>query len=70
MIKVCPSNVILEEPMKKSKGQTIDLLYTNKKDTNNRASKKRKSVGANSVRQTKNKKTNPNKDWNIFFSVL
>ena len=43
--------------MKKSKGQTIDLLYTNKKETN----KKSKNVGATIGRPSKNKKTNSTK---------
>lgn len=48
--------------MKKSKGQTIDLLYTTKKETNKKPSDKRKSVGAHDcARNTKNKKTNSNK---------
>lgn len=42
--------------MKKSKGQTIDLLYTNKKETNKKTSKKKKSVGTTSSRPLKNKK--------------
>ena len=43
--------------MKKSKGQTIDLLYTNKKDTN----KKSKKVGASSARPQKKNKVKSNK---------
>ena len=50
--------------MKKSKGQTIDLLYTNKKETNNKTSKKRKPAGANSVRPMKKKNTNTKKNQN------
>ena len=41
--------------MKKSKGQTIDLLYTNKKETNKK-SKKSKNVGATIGRPQKKKK--------------
>lgn len=43
--------------MRKSKGQTIDLLYTNKKEIN----KKSKTVGATSSRPPKKKKTNSTK---------
>ncbi len=43
--------------MKKSKGQTVDLLYTNKKEVN----KKTKNVGASSARPKKSKKRNSNK---------
>ena len=48
--------------MKKSKGQTIDLLYTNKKETNNKTSKNRKSVGATSSRPQKKKTKNSTKN--------
>ena len=51
--------------MKKSKGQTIDLLYTNKKETNKRASNKKKTVGAHDcARNTKKKTTKTNKTQN------
>lgn len=43
--------------MKKSKGQTVDLLYTNKKEVN----KKTKNVGVSSARTKKGKKRNSNK---------
>ena len=51
--------------MKKSKGQTIDLLYTNKKETNKKSKKAKTSkktiandVGASIARPKKNRKTN------------
>jgi len=48
--------------MRKSKGKTIDLLYTNNKDTNNKKEKKKKNVGTSSARTAKNKKANSTKN--------
>lgn len=54
--------------MKKSKGQTVDLLYTNKKEepkkSNKQTNKKANNVGTNSTRQQKNKKTKTKKVQN------
>ena len=47
--------------MKKSKGQTIDLLYTNNKDNNSKKTKNKKSVEASSARPQKKNKVKSNK---------
>lgn len=56
--------------MKKSKGQTVDLLYTNKKETNTKAKSRSKSKTNNKKNKSKKTQNNNNQRINLDNEII